>query len=165
MGERGSPCLRPRWCVIISLGSPFTNACVEEVDRIRHNKSHHRCPNPSCRNTSNRNDQDTESKSFEISNLSKMWAYFFLCRDFTICCTNKKLSWIFLPLTKALWFVETKDGKKGASRLAIILITNLAKLWMRLIGLKSFTWTASIFFGSKVMKAELRSLNLNTWPR
>lgn len=57
---------------IVSPGSPFTNNRVEEVDRIRHNRSHHCYPTPNCRITSRRKDQETESKALEISNFRRI---------------------------------------------------------------------------------------------
>jgi len=104
IGDRGSPCLRPRWWKIMSPGFPFTKICVEEVDKIKQMRSHHRWPNPTLRIISRRNDQQTESNALEMSNLRRIWASFFLCKDFTICCTNIKLSCILLPRTKALFF-------------------------------------------------------------
>jgi hypothetical protein len=52
-----------------------------------------------------------------------------------VCCTMTKLSCILLPFTKALWFIETNSESFGASLLAKILVTTLAKLCIRLIGL------------------------------
>jgi hypothetical protein len=71
---------------------------------------------------------------------------------------------MFLSLTNALWFAETRLGSNGANRLAMILVTNFAKLWIKLIGQKSFTSTASVFLGSKVIKVVLRCPKLKTWP-
>lgn len=51
---------------------------------------------------------------------------------------HKVVLYVFLFFTKADWFAETNLGRRGAKRLAITLVTGLAKLWMRLIGLKSF---------------------------
>uniref|UniRef100_A0A0A9AGZ9 Uncharacterized protein n=1 Tax=Arundo donax TaxID=35708 RepID=A0A0A9AGZ9_ARUDO len=39
-----------------------------------------------------------------------------------------KLSWIFVPLTNALWLTATMLGSIGASRLAKSLAINFAKL-------------------------------------
>lgn len=54
------------------------------------------------------------------------------------CWTSMKLSRIDLPATKALWFASTMDGLTGASSDDNAMAKILAKLWIRLIGLKSF---------------------------
>lgn len=83
---------------------------------------------------SSRKDHDIESKAFKIPSLRRICGIFFLWRHLAICCTNKKkaISWMLLPCTNTLRFIETKCFKKGASRLATIFDSSLAKLWIRL---------------------------------
>jgi hypothetical protein len=52
---------------------------------------------------------------------------------------------------KALWTGETMLFNLTASRLASTLVTSLAKLCTKLMGLKSFTFSAPSTFGIMVM--------------
>ena len=115
-----------------------------------------RLPNPKWAKTSRRNGQETESNAFVMSNLRRRRGSLRLCKNLAICCTRRKMSWMHLPRTNALWLVETKEFSIGAKRLARILVTSLAKLCTRLIGRKSFTSIASGFFGMRIRNAELR---------
>lgn len=59
------------------------------------------------------------------------------------------------PLTNAIWLADTIPPSLQASWWAIILLTSLAKLWMRLTGRKSLTSTTSSFLGNRVRIAVL----------
>jgi hypothetical protein len=54
---------------------------------------------------------------------------------------------------------DTISFKRPASLLAMIFVTNFAKLWTKLIGLKSFGCSATSFFGTSVIYAVLRTEN------
>jgi hypothetical protein len=121
----------------------------EEVSRPL-SMSLHILPKPSFSVTSSKKAQETESKAFEISNFKRILDCFCECRNLDVCCTNIKLSEINLPLIKALWLEETIPSSRSANLLVIIFVTSFAKLWMRLMGLKSAAWTTLSFFSSRV---------------
>jgi hypothetical protein len=66
---------------------------------------------------------------------------------------------MLLFFMNALWQLETKEFRRGASLFASNLEKIFAILWMRLIGLKYVTLKASAFFGSKTMHAEFNHSN------
>jgi hypothetical protein len=76
MGDSGSPCLRPRRCVMDCPGTPFNKICVEEVASIPLTISHQILPNPSFSSTSIKKVQDTESKAFVISSFNMILGCF-----------------------------------------------------------------------------------------
>lgn len=88
MGDRGSPCRSPRWCLIDSPGSPLTRILVDVVESKLERRLRQESPNPKCFNTSKRNDHETESKVSEMSSFKKMLGVFFLCSSLIICCTS-----------------------------------------------------------------------------
>ena len=145
----------------LPMSDPLPQLSIEqyrvEAERSRQQTiSRQRLPKPKWDMTSRRNGQEIESKAFVMSSLSRRRGSLRLCKNLAIYCTRRKLSWMHLPRTNALWLVETKEFSLGAKRLARILVTSLAKLCTRLIGRKSFTSTASGFFGMRIRNAELR---------
>jgi hypothetical protein len=54
-------------------------------------------------------------------------------KTFVVPRTHRKLSWIWRPLIKSLWFGDTRRGSTRAKWLASAL-EKIPKLWMRLIG-------------------------------
>lgn len=144
MGDSGSPCRSPRRWIILSLGSPFSSILVDEYEQDycrRHSKWRQPCPKPIWMRTSRRKNQDTESKAFDMSNLRSLATVQLFSH---LLHKHKVVLYVFLFFTKADWFAETNLGRRGAKRLAITLVTGLAKLWMRLIGLKSFRCWSNI---------------------
>lgn len=130
---------------MISPGTPF-RTCVEEEASRPLRMSCQRIPNPSFCSTSNRKLQETESKALEMSSLRSIRGCLCWCRNFAVCCTNMKLSWMNLPLIKALWLCDTSPCNWLASLFARIFVMSLAKLCTKLIGLKSLTCVASSLF-------------------
>jgi hypothetical protein len=55
-----------------------------------------------------------------------MW-FFFLVQGSDHSLNKIELSCMFLPLTKALWLVEIKEGNRGANLFAKIFATSFAK--------------------------------------
>jgi len=103
-GDKGSPCLSPRLCSILSPGEPLSKIWVEEVARSPLTISHQIGPKPRFCITSNKKGQDTESNALVISSFRRIRACFCWCRNFVVCCTSMKLSRMKRPLMKALWF-------------------------------------------------------------
>lgn len=78
----------------------------------------------------------------------------------------KKLSWILLPLMKALWHLEIIFSIISASLSKRSFINSFATLWIRLIGMKSSIFSTPSFFGSKMILASFKMSkfwNLYTW--
>ena len=147
IGDKGSPCLRPRRCTIFSPGEPFSSTCVEEVAKSPLIISRQIGPKPRFCNTSSKKGQETVSKALVISSFNKKHAYFCWCRNLVVCWTNMKLSSINWSLIKALWFGETNWSNRPAS----LFVRSFVKEWTKLIGLKSLMLAASSFFGRRVM--------------
>ena len=78
--------------------------------------------------TSSRKAQLTESKAFEMSSLRKRLGMLRRRRSFMRFWTCKKLSWMNHFCTKALWHLDTSEGRIGASLLA----RSLEKIFERL---------------------------------
>lgn len=128
IGDNGSPCLSPLALCIGLPGQPFSRTLVVAVDTSAEIQSLHFGPKPSVCNTCRRKGQDTVSNALEMSSLSRMLGFFFLCRHFAACSTNLKLPCMDLCLMKALWFRSTRFCISGANQLANNFATNLAKL-------------------------------------
>jgi hypothetical protein len=88
MGERGSPCLSPRWCLISSPSWPFTKIHVDAVRSRLEMRFRHIGPKPKCARTSIINAHDTESNAFDMSSfknrlgtfcLNQTWNMFSYC--------------------------------------------------------------------------------------
>jgi hypothetical protein len=101
--------------------------------------------------TSRRKGQDTELKALVISSLSINLGCLCWWRNLVVCWTNMKLSWMKRPLMKPFWFDHTKSLSLNAKRIVISLVISFAKLWTRLMVLKSLTWSAPSLFGIKVI--------------
>lgn len=95
-----------------------------------------------------------------MSTFRKRVSVWLLCKVRTRFWTNRKLSWIALFLTKALWFWETNSFRHGASLFARILAKIFAKLCIRLIRRQCSGPVAPSFFGMRHMKAEF---SLSSW--
>ena len=106
-----------------------------------------------CWRRSIRNRQLTVSKALDMSIFRRAANFFFWCRIFVVNWTALKFSWIKCPRVNALWFGCTKRPIWGANLHASTFVNSLAKLWMRLIGLKSPTESAPFFFFSNTIKA------------
>jgi len=164
IGESGSPCRRPLWCLISWPDSPLRCTWVEAVESKLATRLHQTWPKPKWVRTSSKKDQDIESKALEISSFKKRLGTCRRWRSLIVCCTNMWLSWIHRPWTKALWLAATKSFNRGAKRFDKIFVTSFAKLWMRLIGWKSLGCRASAFFGIRVRYAELSNHNFLASP-
>ena len=66
---------------------------------------------------------------------------------------------------KALWLWDTRLGSWPANLFARIFVMSFAKLCTRLIGRKSWTFSAPSFFGRSVIYAELRSSKFLNCPK
>lgn len=80
--DSGSPRRSPRWCLIVSPGSPFSSILVVEVVRRFETKLNQEFPKPKWVKTSIRKAQDTESKAFDMSSLRQRLGT--LCRYRTL---------------------------------------------------------------------------------
>jgi hypothetical protein len=76
IGDRGSPCRKPLWWAMNSLGTPLRRIWVDEVANSLLIMLHQICPKPNFLMTSIKKAQDTESKAFEISSLNRIQGYF-----------------------------------------------------------------------------------------
>jgi hypothetical protein len=74
-------------------------------------------------------------EGLEMSSLRNKDGVFEACSSLMRFWTWRKLSWMLLFLTKALWHLETISGSSGERRLASSLEKIFERLWMRLIGL------------------------------
>ena len=148
-----------------SPGLPLRSTRVDEEPSIPLIKFLHLGPKPLFCKISNKKTQETESNALEISNFKSIRGCFCWWRNFAVCWTKIKLSLMQRPLTNALWLAATIALSFLDSRLAINLVTSLAKLWMRLIGRKSLTWTASSFLGNNVRSAVLSRCRFLKFPR
>jgi hypothetical protein len=84
MGEIGSPCLRPRSCLIGQPRVPFRRIREDEVDKAMSIQFRHLVPNPNFSKTSSMYTHEMESRAFAMSNLRNMAGIFFLCNSFAM---------------------------------------------------------------------------------
>lgn len=133
-GESRSPWHKPLLWRMTSPGSPFSKTHVVEDARRLQSRFLHRAPNPRWARTASKTAQNTESKAFVMSSLSRRLGVPRRCRNLAVCWTRRTLSWIHRPRIKALWFGEIMESNLGARPLARILVIKLPKLWTRLMG-------------------------------
>lgn len=153
-GDSGSPCLNPLAGLIGADSIPLISILVSAVKKSAASQDLHRGPKPLYFNMSRRKHHDTVSNAFEMSSLRKIislrWRW--NCCDKPL--TKIKFSWMHLPLINAVWVYGTSSSILGTILCAIILEASLEKLCIRLIGLPSSSWGASVL-GISVMTAEL----------
>jgi hypothetical protein len=102
MGEMESPCHMLLSCLRGFPGVPLRRILDEEVVKTMLIYSLHFGPNTNLSITSSRYAQETESKAFAMSSLTKRARVFFLWNSLIRLCTSTKLSWMHLFLMKAL---------------------------------------------------------------
>jgi len=88
IGDRGSPCRRPRWCPITSPGSPLTKILVDAVVSRRETKLHQAVPKPKCCKISNRNEvSDCAACPFVVGSYATQRLFY-----------HSQCSWYIFPL-------------------------------------------------------------------
>ena len=106
IGDRGSPCRRPRAWQILLPGLPFRRIFVLAVDSKADSQSRHRRLNPMNSSSSRRNAQETVSKAFAMPTFRRMDGRLTECRSRQVSWTVRKLSWMLRPRMKA-WLGRT----------------------------------------------------------
>jgi len=105
--DKGSPWRSPLRCWINLPGTLFTKILVVEDHRSLDNMLHYTGPKPKCLKTYSKNAHDNKSKALLMSNFRRILGSFRLWSTLAVCWTKIKLSWMHLPLTKALWLGDT----------------------------------------------------------
>jgi hypothetical protein len=118
----------PLACLIGCPGSPFSMILEVVVLQISDIISLHLGSNPRCCITSSRYSHLILSNSFAMSSLRRSMGVFALWKWFSTALTYWKLSWMVLPLMKALWLWETSLSMCWANLVAGILARILAVL-------------------------------------
>jgi len=153
IGESGSPCLKPVLCLNHLSWAPFKRTAELEVSSKVDTQALHLFPNPIFSSTSCRKSHLIVSKALAILSFKKSVGFFALCSSLMRFCAYRKLSYMLLLLIKALWALDTKLSDSKESLAVSNLEISFAKLWDKLIGLKSPTVEASSLFGNSTMWA------------
>lgn len=166
ISETGSPCLRPRTCMILRPGLPFRRTLVLAVERRIEIQFAHLRGKPICCNTSSRTGHATESNALAMSTLRSTEGNFLQCSqrqaNYTALkfvsknYTALKLSWMDRSLINALWLGATILLSMGASRLARHL--ELAE------AMHESNWPVILRrVGASFLRSRIMSVSLRRW--
>lgn len=119
-GDKGSPCLRPRWSLTGGVGEPCMR--IEAAAFMVHAfiQPFHRVGKPICRSVHSKKLQETLSKALWKSNFSIVVEIFFLLHVSFISPATKAPSRIWRPSTKDDWYGPIRESITVWSLLANI---------------------------------------------